>query len=247
MTRARAEIAPEGPAGDAVLVFAAMTIKDALDQIVARYRAAGGGPVTVSYGPTGVLVQQIASGAAADIFFSADSDWMDYAASHQLIRPDSRRNLLTSELVLIAPADSTLPSGAVTSATPLPEWLGSERLALCDPGMMPAGRYARASLQTLGLWSQLKDRIAVADTVRAAVIDVARHEAALGIVFDTDAVLDPSVKVLGSFAADTHPPIVYPAALTSGAKPAAQTLLAFLGGPEAAAVFQLFGYRMARA
>jgi molybdate transport system substrate-binding protein len=232
-------------AADGVLVFAAMTLKDALDQVVARYRARGGGPVTLSYGPTGTLVQQIANGAAADIFFSADSDWMDYAASHELIQPGSRRDVLTSQLVLIAAVDSTLPVDTVTSATPLAQWLGTERLAVCDPKMMPAGRFARASLEKLGLWSQVQDRIAMADTVRAAVIDVARHEVPLAIVFDTDAALDHSVKVLGTFAADTHPPIVYPAALTKNAKSDAVGLLRYFEGPEAGRLFEHFGYRVA--
>jgi len=167
---------------------------------------------------------------------------MDYAQQHGLIRVGTRIDLLTSRLVLIAPRDSVVPPAPINPTTPLTAMLGDGRLAVCDPAAMPAGRYARAALRSLGLWPQVQDRIAIAETVRSAVLDVARQEAPLGIVFDTDAALDPGVKVIGTFPADSYPPIVYPVALTRTAKPAAADFLRLLAGPRAAAVFQSAGY-----
>jgi molybdate transport system substrate-binding protein len=229
-------------AADDLLVFAATTLKPALDDVADAYRRSGGGAARISYAPSSALVQQLDAGAPAELFISADADWMDAAAAKALIRKETRVDLLTSRLVLVAPRDSAV-TAEIKPGFPLADLLAGGRLAMCDPMMMPAGRYARAALQTLGVWSAVKDRVANAESVRAALTYVARGEAPLAVVFDTDAAADPDVKVVGVFPSDSHPPIVYPAALTAvGKDPEAPKFLAFLQSAEARAIFERRGY-----
>jgi molybdate transport system substrate-binding protein len=226
-----------------VMVFAAATLQDALDEATTRFQAEAHIGVPVSYGPSAALVKQIANGAPADIFISADADWMNEAEHEGLLYPASRFDLLSSRLVLIAARDSEA-AVEIKPGFDLAALLGSGRLAMCDPMMMPAGRYGRAALLSLGVWDSVKDRVAQAATVRAAMIYVSRGEAPLGIVFDTDAVADTSVKIIGTFPRDSHPAIVYPVALTvaGGANPDAARFLAFLKSPAAKSIFASHGY-----
>lgn len=194
------------------------------------------------YGPTPSLVKQLENAAPADIFFSADVDWMNEAVRQKLVDPQSRVDLLSSKLVLIAPAASAKPV-AIASGFPLAAMLGDGRLAMCDPMMMPAGRYARVALQKLGVWNSVKDRVVTAADIRAALAYVSRSDAPLGIVFDTDAKLDPAVAVIGTFPADTHPPILYPiAAVARSRNPGTARLLDFLTSPAVKPIFEKFGY-----
>jgi molybdate transport system substrate-binding protein len=228
-------------AAEELLVFAAATLKPALDEVADQYRR-GGGAIKISYAPSPALVKQLENAAPADLFISADSDWMDAAQAKALIRPETRVDLLSSRLVLIAPRGSTA-STEIEPGFPLADLLGSGRLAMCDPMMMPAGRYGRAALQALGVWSAVQDRVANADSVRAALVYVDRGEAPFGIVFDTDAATDPGVRIVGVFPGDSHPPIVYPVAVTAVSKNAdAGKFLAFLRSSGAKAIFERLGY-----
>lgn len=232
-------------AAEELLVFAAATLRNALDAAVTAYHADGGMVVRVSYAPSPALVKQLEAGAPADLLLSADSDWMDVAAAKGLIRGETRVDLLSSRLVLIAAADSALKT-EIKPGFPLAALLGGGRLAMCDPMMMPAGRYGRAALQSLGVWPAVEAQVANAESVRAALAYVSRGEAPLGIVFDTDAATDAGVKVIGIFPDDSHPPIVYPAAITASSRnPGAPRLLAFLRSSEAKAIFLRLGYRVA--
>jgi len=229
-------------AGEPVMIFAAATLKPALDPIAQAASEALHVRVTVVYGPSPALVKQLESGAPADIFFSADADWMNAVVARKLVDPATRVDLLSSRLVLIAPAADATPV-SITPGFPLATMLGGGHLAMCDPMMMPAGRYGRAALQKLGVWPSVQHRIANAEDVLTAVTYVSRREAALGIVFDTDAKLDPAVAVVGTFPADTHPPIVYPvAAVARSTNPETPRVLAFLRSAAARTIFVAHGY-----
>jgi len=229
-------------AGKPVMIFAAATLKPALDPAAQAATEALHVGVTVVYGPSPALVKQLETGAPADIFFSADADWMDAAVARKLVDPATRVDLLSSTLVLIAPAADATPV-TIAPGFPLATMLGDGRLAMCDPMMMPAGRYGRAALQKLGVWPSVQHRVANAEDVLAAVTYVSRREAALGIVFDTDAKLDPGVAVVGTFPPDTHPPIVYPvAAVARSTNPETPRVLAFLRSAAARRIFAAHGY-----
>lgn len=234
--------AARATAAEPVTIFAAATLKDALDAVDAAAEARLHIKVTAVYGPSPALVKQLENGAPGDIFFSADADWMDEAVARKIVDPLSRVDLLSSKLVLIAPAShaAMIP---IVAGFPLATMLGDGRLAMCDPMMMPAGRYGRAALQKLGVWDEVKDRVANAANVRVALAYVARREAALGIVFDTDARIDPHVAIVGTFPANSHPPIVYPvAAVARRHNPDAARLLAFLTAATAKKIFESYGY-----
>jgi molybdate transport system substrate-binding protein len=227
---------------DTVIGLAAMTLQGALDDAAVAYKSQTGVDVVFSYGPSAALVKQIENGAPADIFVSADSDWMDAAQTKGLIHDSTRIDLLSSQLVLIAPRNSSV-AAAIKPGFPIQQMLGDGRLVMCDPMMMPAGRYGRASLQSLGVWQSVQDRLANADNVRAALAFVSRGEAPLGIVFDTDAALDAGVKIVGMFPPESHPPIAYPAAMiASSDNPAAESFLAFLKSADAKPIFERNGY-----
>jgi molybdate transport system substrate-binding protein len=198
--------------------------------------------VRVSYAASSALARQIENGAPADLFISADLEWMDHLAGRQLIRADSRVNLLGNRLVLIAPAGQPVTM-KIAPGFGLAAALGRDRLALADPAAVPAGKYARAALTSLGVWDAVAGRIAAAENVRAALRLVSRREAPLGIVYYSDAVADTGVRIVDTFPESAHPAIVYPAALTSTASPAAAKVLEYLQSNEARAVFAAQGFK----
>ncbi|MDQ2859477.1 MAG: molybdate ABC transporter substrate-binding protein [Pseudomonadota bacterium] len=227
--------------GAPLTVFAAASLKNALDDVGAAFTVSGGGPVRFSYAASSAIARQIEQGAPADLFISADRDWMDYLAARRLIVSASRRDLLTNHLALIAPADSKLHL-RIGPGMPLAAALGTGRLAIAGADV-PAGRYGRASLTALGVVASVKDRLAPAENVRAALAFVARGATPLGIVYDTDAAIEPGVRIVGLFPDNTHPKIVYPIALVAAStNPGGPAFLRFLEGPRAAALFRKFGF-----
>jgi len=228
-------------AAETITVFAAASLKDALDENAKAYEAQSGDRVVVSYAASSALAKQIEAGAPADLFISADLDWMDYLEQRRLIKSDTRRNLLRNRLVLVAPADSKI-SLNIVPGFPLAKLLGDGRLAMADPGAVPAGKYGKASLEALGVWKDVQSKVASAENVRAALVLVSRGEAPFGIVYKTDAAADPKVRVAGVFPENTHPPIIYPIAVTASGKAAGGAFLKWLGDPQARAVFEKHGF-----
>lgn len=228
----------------AVVVFAAASLKESLDAVAADWTARSGQPVRVSFAASSALARQIEQGAPADVFLSADVAWMDYLQQRSLVEPGTRRELLANELVLVAPSDSPLGTVDVEHPGSLREALGAGRLAVAEIASVPAGRYARQSLQALGHWDDVSARLAQGDNVRASLAFVARGEAPLGIVYATDARAEPKVRVVARLPARSHDAIVYPVARVAGADPArSDGFLAFLAGPEARARFHAAGFR----
>jgi molybdate transport system substrate-binding protein len=224
-----------------ITVFAAASLKNALDDVGKAYAATGGGEVRFSYAASSALARQIESGAPADMFISADSDWMNYLDGKHMVVHESRRDILTNHLALIAPAASKVKI-KIGKAMPLAKALGDGRLSVAGPDV-PAGKYAKASLTTLGVWDSVSGHLAQAENVRGALAFVAHGEAPLGIVYDTDAKVEPAVRIVGLFPDQSHPPIVYPAALTVGHDGSgAAGFLGFLQGPQASAIFQKYGF-----
>ena len=227
---------------DDILVFAAASLKNALDDAVSVYEKKGGAAVKVSYAASSTLAKQIESGAPADLFISADLDWMNYLDQRGLIQPGTRKNILGNRLVLVAPAASNVKV-EIKPNFPLAALLGDDRLAMADPDSVPAGKYGKAALEKLGVWSTVEGKIARAENVRAALLFVSRREAPLGIVYATDAASDPGVKIVAAFPEDAVPPIIYPAALTAGSKNAAAAgFLAFLSSAEVRPLFERQGF-----
>ena len=224
-----------------VTVFAAASLKNALDEAAADYVLAGNPKPAISYAASSALAKQIENGAPADLFISADLAWMDYLDRKGLLAPGTRRNLLGNRLVLIAPTNHPVKLQPAPGF-PISETLGNGRIALADPNSVPAGKYAKAALQSLGVWEQVAPRIAAAENVRAALAFVARGEAPLGIVYGTDAAEEPRVVVAGVFPSGTHPPIVYPIAALRAAKTGSAALLEFLEGPQARRIFARHGF-----
>lgn len=235
--------APEAQQRREVVVFAAASLKNALDESAAAWSRVSGEPLPkISYAASSALARQIEQGAPADLFLSADLDWMDHLANKHLIRNESRINLLAGRIALVAGKDTgfnfTLEPGA-----DLLKALGEGKLAMANVEAVPAGRYGKAALDKLGLWDTVKGRIVQTDNVRVALLLVARGEAPLGIVYTTDATADPQVRVVATFPETTHPPIIYPAALTRDSTlPAAAGLLDFLKTPAAAQIFIRHGF-----
>ena len=230
------------PTAAPVTVFAAASLKNAMDDVIAAFTVRTHIPARASYGASSALAKQIEQGAPADVFVSADVDWMDYLAKRNLIAPGSRHDLLSNHLALIAPADSKIAL-RIAPGMPVAAALGPDRLAVAGPEV-PAGRYAQASLTTLGVWPSVQDKLARAESVRAALAFVARGETPLGIVYDTDAKVEPKVRIVGLFPDGSHPPIIYPAALVGASRnPNGAVFLRFVSGPEAAAVFRHYGFQ----
>jgi molybdate transport system substrate-binding protein len=224
-----------------ITVFAAASLKNALDDAAKKYEAKTGDKVVVSYAASSALAKQIEQGAPADIFFSADLDWMDYLEQKKLIDTASRHTL-GNTLVLIAPKGATV-SLVIEKNFSLLQALGSDgKLAMASVDTVPAGKYGKAALTSLGVWDAVAPRVAQAENVRAALAFVARGEAPLGIVYGTDAKSEPAVKVVGTFPENSHPKILYPVALTASAKPEARKLLDFLLSSEAASSFEAQGF-----
>jgi molybdate transport system substrate-binding protein len=229
-----------------LVVFAAASTTNAITDIGALYAARGLGPVTTSFASSSTLAKQIASGAPADIFLSANKKWMDYLEEKNTIEKASRFDLLGNRLVLIAPVQSSLQAIEVKRGMDLTTLLGSQgRLSMGDPGHVPAGMYGQKAMQNLGLWAQVKDRLAPMKDVRAALVLVERAEAPLGQVYATDAAISKKVRVVGTFPLDSHPPIVYPvAAVAGGKRKAAADFLNFLKTSDARAIFMQYGFEV---
>jgi molybdate transport system substrate-binding protein len=236
---ARAGIAPGAlaqqptPSAKPVVVFAAASMKTALDAVAKAWTAAGGKAVSVVYGSSAVLAKQIEQGAPADVFISADLNWMDYLDKAKLIQPKTRRNLLGNALVLIEAADASVdlkiaPGFDLAGAT------GDGKIAVCTIDSCPGGIYAKQALEKLGVWDKVEPKLAQADNIRSALILVSRGEARFGIVYATDAKAEPKVKIVDAFPESSHSPIVYPVALVRDSKnPDAARFVAFLASQAA--------------
>jgi molybdate transport system substrate-binding protein len=227
----------------AVTVFAAASTTDAVTEICELFMEKKLGTATFSFGSSSTLAKQIENLAPADIFISANIEWMDYLDEKQLIDSSSRIDLLGNKIVLIAPADSTIQQIDLDEHVDLTGLLGDSRLAMGDPNHVPAGIYAKQALEKIGIWKNVENVIAPSKDVREALVLVERGEAPLGVVYSTDASLTNKVKIVGEFPIDSHPPIVYPVAIVSGRKiPEVESLFQFLKGPEAKAIFEKHGF-----
>jgi molybdate transport system substrate-binding protein len=224
-----------------ITVFAAASLTNVLQQLGDGFTKQTSIPVRFSFAASSALARQIENGAPADVFFSADLEWMDYLQTRNLIQRDTRCDVLGNRLVLVAPADSKIEL-KIAPRFPLAKVLGTGRLATGDPDSVPVGRYAREALTTLGVWNDVADRMVRADSVRSALAFVDRGEAPLGIVYETDALIDKRVRVVDVFPANSHLPIIYPMALTSAAKPNAARFVAYLRGPAGEAAFKAYGF-----
>lgn len=227
----------------ALTVFAASSLTDSLQKISAEYTQSSGTPIKLSFAASSALARQIEAGARADIFFAADQEWMDYLEQKQLIERSSRRELLGNRLVLIAPRQSTIALKLGSDAALLAALGANGRLATGDPDSVPVGKYAKKALTSLHLWKAIEPRLARAENVRVALSYVARGEAPLGIVYATDAAVEPAVRIVDTFAEASHGPITYPVAATTSAGPGAARYLAFLRGPQASKVFADAGFK----
>jgi molybdate transport system substrate-binding protein len=225
-----------------ILVFAAASLTNVLDEIGAAYMQQTKQTVKFSYAASSALARQLEAGARADVFFSADLEWMDYVQARGLIDRTTRRDVLGNRLALVAPADSKIelkvaPGFALAAA------LGKGRLATGDPQSVPVGKYARSALTSLGVWNDVADRLVRADNVRSALAFIARGETPLGVVYETDAKIEKRVRVVDFFPANSHPPIVYPVAVTATARPAARPFVDFLDSASARQVFKRHGFQ----
>jgi molybdate transport system substrate-binding protein len=233
---------PAAAQGNRPVIFAAASLKTVLDDIAAQWQQETKKPVAISYAASSALARQIEQGAPADLFISADLDWMDYLQQRNLIRVDTRSSLLGNRIVLVAPKDSTA-TATIAPGFNLAGLLGTGRLAMADVNAVPAGKYGKAALESLGVWTTVQDKVAQSENVRAALLLVARGEAPLGIVYRTDAAAEPGVKIVGAFPENTHPAIVYPVAQTSGGRnPDAAAFLAYLKSARARAHFEKQGF-----
>jgi molybdate transport system substrate-binding protein len=230
-------------AQDSITVFAAASLRNALDDADAAFTKATGVKVVASYAATSTLAKQIEQGAPADVFASADLKWMDYAVEHKLVRSDTRVNLLGNRLVLIAPKASKLDHVAIGSGFDIAKLAGDGRIAVADTTAVPAGRYAKAALTSLGAWAAAVPKLAQAENVRAALAYVARGETPLGVVYETDAKIEPGVKIVGVFPESSHPPVTYPVAATAARKNTqVARYLRFLQTGAAKAIFEKYGF-----
>ena len=229
-----------------VTVFAAASLKEAMDEQARRFEASNDDKVVVSYGASNALAKQIEAGAPADIFVSADLDWMDYVDQRRLLMPNTRVDLLRNTLVLVAPASSN-STLKIAPGFGLAAALGQEKLAMANPDSVPAGKYGKSALESLGVWGSVEKQVARAENVRAALALVSRGEAPFGIVYATDAFADRGVKIVDTFPPGSYPPIVYPAALlASGNATAAKPLLDYLRSGPARAVWEKYGFGLVR-
>ncbi|MDO9586670.1 MAG: molybdate ABC transporter substrate-binding protein [Brevundimonas sp.] len=244
---ALAACAPPRPGGPAPIdLFAAASLREVMDAAVADHLRRSGQTVRATYAGSAQLARQIAQGAPADLFMSADESWMDWLDQRGLIDPSARRRLAGNGLVLVAPVSSPDAPVDLTSPTGLAERLGDGRLAVAEAAT-PAGRYGQEALTRLNLWPGVKDRLAPGDDVRAALALVARGEAPLGLVYATDALAEPRVRVVAAFPPASHPPIAYSAAPVrrrdgAGDPVAAQAFLDLLAGADGQALFRRFGF-----
>ena len=231
-------------AGDVktVTVFAAASMKNALDEIDSAYTAKSGVKIVASYAASSALAKQLEQAAPADAFVSADIAWMDYAIQKKAINESTRVNLLGNKIVLIAPKDSKLTHVDIKQGFDLAKLAGDGRIATGDVTSVPAGKYAKAALEKLGAWNAAQSKFAMAENVRSALALVSRGEAVLGIVYETDAKVDSGVKIVGAFPEGSHPPIIYPVAATTSANGETAAYLAFLRSSAAKAIFEKYGF-----
>ncbi len=234
--------APARAEGTDVVVFAAASLKNALDAVNAQWQKETGKKATISYAASSALAKQIEQGAPAQMFISADLDWMDYVAQKNLIKTDTRSNLLGNRIVLVAPKDKA-QAVDIKAGFDLAKVLGDGRLAMANVESVPAGKYGKAALEKLGAWAGVADKVAQAENVRATLLLVSRGEAPAGIVYQTDAAADSNVKIIGTFPENTHLPIIYPIALTASAgHPDAAAFLAYLKSAKAKPLFEAEGF-----
>lgn len=230
-------------AQDTLTIFAAASLKNALDDANAAFTKATGVKVTASYAASSALAKQIEQGAPADVFVSADLKWMDYLGERKLIKAGTRLNLLGNRLVLIASKDSKLGTVAIGPGFDLAKLAGDGRIAVADVRAVPAGLYAKAVLEKLGAWKAAEPKLAMAENVRATLAFVSRGETPVGIVYETDAKIEPAVKIIGAFPDGSYPPVTYPVAVTAESKKAAaERYVAFLRTPAAKAIFEKYGF-----
>jgi molybdate transport system substrate-binding protein len=234
--------APSRAQDKTITVFAAASMKNAIDDIDAAFLKATGIKVVASLAASSALAKQIEQGAPADVFASADLDWMDYLDQKKLVRDGTRTNLLGNKLVLIALKDSKLTDVPIGPGFDIAKLTGDGRIAVADVKAVPAGKYAKAALEKLGAWAAAEPKLASAENVRAALALVGRGEVPLGIVYETDAKIDKNVKIVGRFPDGSYPPITYPVALTATAKPEAMRYLDFLRSAAAKNVFEAYGF-----
>ena len=239
---AAAETSKPATAAPPLLVFAASSLTNVLDELAQAFTSATGIPVKTSYAASSTLAKQIEAGAPADVFFSADTEWVDYLEGHKLLAPGTRRDVVANRLVLIAPLDSRVQI-KIAPQFNLAGALGNGRLATGDPESVPVGKYAKAALQKLGAWDAVSSHIVPAENVRSALAFVARGEAALGIVYATDAKAESRVKVVDVFPESSHPPITYPLALTAGAHADAARFAAFVTSAAGSKIFRQYGFQ----
>ena len=235
-------LSPAAAQEKTLTVFAAASMKNALDDIDAAFTAKTGVKVNASYAASSQLAKQIEQGAPADVFVSADTDWMDYATAKKTINEPTRINLLGNSIVLIAPKDSKIDNVTIGQGFDLAKLAGDGKIATGDVKSVPVGKYAKAALEKLGAWQAAEPKFAMAESVRAALTLVARGEAVLGIVYATDAKVEPGVKIVGTFPADSHPPIIYPVAATATAKPEANDYMSYLRSQAAKTVLEKYGF-----
>jgi molybdate transport system substrate-binding protein len=229
-------------AAEKVTVFAAASLKNALDDITAAWGQETGKEATISYAASSALAKQIESGAPADIFISADLDWMDYLAKKHLVKEDTRKNLLGNRIVLVASKDKTEPVD-IKNGFELAKLLGDGRLAMGAVDSVPAGKYGKAALESLGVWSSVESKVAGAESVRAALLLVSRGEAPYGIVYQTDAAADKEVTIVGTFPEDSHKPIIYPIAILAESRNAdAVSLFDYIKSEKAVPFFEKQGF-----
>ena len=230
-------------AQEQITVFAAASLKNALDDVNAAFTKTTGVKVTASYAASSALAKQVEQGAPADVFISADLQWMDYVGERKLIKLDTRVNLLGNKLVLIAPADSKITNVTIGQGFDIARLAGSGRIAVADINAVPAGRYAKAALEKLGAWAAAEPKLAQAENVRATLAFVARDETPIGIVYETDAKVEPKVKVIGAFPDGSYPPVTYPVAATATTtKQSVSQYLHFLRSSTAKTVFEKYGF-----
>lgn len=229
-------------AQDAITVFAAASMKNALDDTNAAFTKATNIKVTASYAASSALAKQLESGAPADVFISADLNWMDYVAGKNLIKAASRYNLLGNRLVLVSGKDSKIDNVKIEQGFDIARLAGDGRIAVADVKAVPAGLYAKTALEKLGSWAAAEPKLAQAENVRATLAFVARGETQIGIVYETDAKVEPNVRIAGFFPEGSYPPVVYPVAATTGAKADAGKYLDFLRSAPAKAIFEKYGF-----
>ncbi len=224
-----------------IIVFAAASLTNVLQEVGDGFTKDSSIPVKFSFAASSTLARQIENGAPADVFFSADLEWMDYLQTRKLIQVATRHDVLGNHLVLVAPVTSKITL-RIAPNFPLLAALGNSRLAIGDPDGVPAGRYAHEALTKLGVWNAVADRLARADSVRSALVLVDRGEAPLGIVYQTDALIDKNVRVVDVFPDNTHLPITYPIALANGAKADAAEFLSYVQSPAADIIFKRYSF-----